>query len=825
MTTSESEAVGRDPEFAVVHGFVDAVDRLPGLLVVEGEAGIGKTTLWRAGVNAARERGYRVLSTLPVQAESQLSYAGLADFLDPILEEVLAELPSPQRRALEVALLRRHPRGRAPDQTAIAFGFLWALRLAAREQPAIVAVDDLQWLDAPSAFVLDFAARRLREVSVGLLVTLRPEGDRDALTGLEHVMPENRVLRIRVGPLSLGALHQLIQNRCELVLSRPALQRVREASGGNPFFALELARALKESGGQLGPGEALPVGGAARHLLRARLATLPPKSQDALLVVAAVPQPTIALVAEALGGNPRKPLRRCVESELIAVDAERIRFTHPLYASAVAAEADSERRRAIHRRLAAVVTDLEERARHLALGADLPDAYVASVLGAAARAARARGAPQAAAELSELAFRLTPSSEADAGDRHRLDAAAAYFEAGESTRARTLFMAVAERQPSGSLHAEALCRLAWVHHYAGDQRVAVEVFRECLADPEAVAAVRVDAAAGLASSLFFLREELADALAHARSAVRVARKADDRLPLAIALGTQGMIEAILGRTKATSTLRSALVLERASDPTPLVRQPSFKEAFVQVWGDDPVSARAALGRVRDRAVARRDESSLPFVLSYLSLAEWLSGRWPAALEAADEGAAVALAAGQETGRAFALSTRALVASSLGREETARSDAEEALALAERGSLFASQTSSWALGLLELSVGRVREAHVHLEPLVERVETAGIGEPGSIRFVADHVEALIALGELDTAARELARFETLGRRLGRRSALASARRARGLLVAAGGDVAGARTVLEGALATHASDWLPFERGRTLLALGEVQRRGK
>jgi len=260
LRTSEIEVVGRDAELAVVHGFLDAVDRLPRVLVIEGEAGIGKTTLWRAGISSARERGYCVLSTLPVQAESQLSYVGLADFLESILEEVLAELPPPQRRALEVALLRRDPGGSAPDQTAIAFAFLGALRVAADKKPALVAVDDLQWLDAPSTFVLEFAARRLRETTVGLLFAFRAERGGDAPTGLGR-LPEERIRRIQVGPLSLGALRHLIQSRLELVLPRPALQRLHEASDGNPFFALELARALKERGDQLSPGEPLPVSG------------------------------------------------------------------------------------------------------------------------------------------------------------------------------------------------------------------------------------------------------------------------------------------------------------------------------------------------------------------------------------------------------------------------------------------------------------------------------------------------------------------------------------------------------------------------------------
>src|SRR6266446_5862550 len=108
LKAGEIEVVGRDEELAAVREFLDAVERLPAALVVEGEAGIGKTTLWRAGIASAEERGYRVLSTRPAQAESQVSYAGLADLLEPVLEEALAELPPPQRRALEAARSEEH---------------------------------------------------------------------------------------------------------------------------------------------------------------------------------------------------------------------------------------------------------------------------------------------------------------------------------------------------------------------------------------------------------------------------------------------------------------------------------------------------------------------------------------------------------------------------------------------------------------------------------------------------------------------------------------------------------------------------------------------
>ncbi|HET7744232.1 MAG TPA: AAA family ATPase [Gaiellaceae bacterium] len=817
-----AELVGREEELGLV---LAALEDLPAAVLLEGEAGIGKTSIWRAALAELAARGVRVLSTRPVETESRLSYAGLADILDSVLEGALSALPSPQRRALEVALQRAEPEGGPPDQTAIAFAVLGGLRAATETAPVVVAVDDLQWLDPPSLFALAFVAGRLRAEAIGFLLAMRRRQPEPLPLELERRLGEERVRRIRLGPLSLGALSHLLQTRLEAGVSRPTLQRVHETSGGNPFFALELARALYQRGGQVAAGEPLPVPGELRVLLDARLAALPREAEESLLFAAAVPRPTLGLVAEAVREDPLPSLRHCIEAGVLELDGDRIRFTHPLFASAVYATTESERKREVHRRLAAIVADPEERARHLALGTEGADADVASALDEAARIARARGAPQAAAELSELAFRLTPQLQPELGDRRRLDAGAAHFEAGNTARASELFAEVVENTHAGSLRAEAVSRLARVHHYAADQRVAVRLFRQCLADPEGDARVRADAAEGLATSLFFLREDLAEAFTHARSAARIAEEEGSRDMLAAALGTQGMIEAVLGRVEAVPTLRMAVSLGEYANAFPLGRQPRFQLAVTRVWSDDLDAARADLEDIRQRAVEQGDESSLPFAFAYLSLAEYLSGRWQEAMRAAEEGADVALAAGQEIGRAFALSARALVASSLGLEEDARSDAEEALALAERGAMFATTTSLWAIGLLELSLDDPASAHRHLGPLVARVEDAGIGEPGSIRFVTDDVEALVALGDRDAAVAQLERFEERARRVGRRSALAASRRCRGLLHLASGASDDALAELGRALDELARMPLRFERARTLLALGAAQRHAR
>jgi tetratricopeptide (TPR) repeat protein len=214
------------------------------------------------------------------------------------------------------------------------------------------------------------------------------------------------------------------------------------------------------------------------------------------------------------------------------------------------------------------------------------------------------------------------------------------------------------------------------------------------------------------------------------------------------------------------------------------------------------------------------------ILATLAVAEYLAGRWAEATRLVDESYEAALQAGQRPQQAWSLSARALVRASSGLESEARADADEALTLAgERGMGAARITAVWALGLLELSLDRPEEAARVLAPHRERLLAAGVGEPGTIRFVPDEIEALIALERLDEAEERLGWLEERGRALDRASALAAGWRCRGLLAAATNDGEGALGAFERALAQHARVTMPFDRARTLLALGGALRRAK
>jgi predicted ATPase len=282
------EVVGRELELATIAAFVDGSASGVRALVLEGEAGVGKTTLWLAGVDAARERGHWVLESRPAAAEARFAFAGVSDLLGGVLAEVLDTLPTPQADALRAALLLKRAGDAPPNERAVAAGALSALRTLCAVRPVLLAVDDVQWLDPPSAAVLAFAWRRLRDEPAGLLLA-----GRAGVPAHGSLVEAERVERLAVGPLSLGATHRLLQARLGLVLSRPALLRVHEVAAGNAFFALELGRAFERRGATLVAGEPPPVPDRLRELVRERLSALPAATREALAAAAALSRATL----------------------------------------------------------------------------------------------------------------------------------------------------------------------------------------------------------------------------------------------------------------------------------------------------------------------------------------------------------------------------------------------------------------------------------------------------------------------------------------------------------------------------------------------------
>jgi len=826
----ETEIVGRDEELAQIGAFLAQAGARA--LLLEGEAGIGKTTLWRAGVDLGRARGCRVLACSPSGAEATLSFAALRDLLDTAFDDAADELPEPQRHALAVALLREDAPGSPPPQGAIAAAVVGLLHRLARETPLLVALDDVQWLDAPSARLVEFAARRFGESPIALFVARRGNGQGVPLA-LDRAF-EKRLSIVPVGPLSLGALHRMLRDRLEVGLSRPLLRRIHDASGGNPYFALEIGRLITEEH-NLDPSGPLPLPEGLAELLGIRLAMLSPQARHVALAAAALHDPTVVLLERALDGDLPAMLEELASAHVLEFDGDRIRFTHPLLAATAYGSAQADGLRVLHRCLAEAVGSVEEQARHLALGADRPDPEIAGVLDEAARRARARGASATAAELAEEAVRLTPADQPREALRRTIDSAGHHFEAGDPGRARRLLDDAVEAAAPGPERADALWRLARVHVFEADHKIALGIYSQALAEAGERVEVTLEAEAGIAVAMMRMLEDLPAAARHARAAVELAEALGVTQMLPEYLGRQALIEGLLGHTQAVAIARRAAELdERASVLGTFpggyfgrgLSAAGFILGVLLQWADDLAGARELIEAAMESSVDIGDESSVPLLLRYRATTAWLSGDWAQALRDADEGYEVALQTGQPSQQAVLAGARSLVLAHLGREDETRETAEDALGLsAETGAMFGTMLATSALGFLELSLGNAAEADRHLGPLVERMETAGIREPGAVRFVPDEVEALIALGRVDEAEALLSRVERRARRLDRPSALAAAGRCRGLLETARGRREDGLAAYRSALTEHDRAPMPFERARTLLVLGGLERRAK
>ena len=800
--------VGREEELATLHEFVTATVAWPRALVLEGEAGAGKTTLWQAAVDGA---GGRVWATRPLETETKLAYAGVGDLLDGV-QDMLGELPVPQAHALRAALLLESADAGVVDERAVALGFLGLL---VSEAPVLLAVDDLQWLDRQSARVLAFAAHRIGDTPVAFLLALRAE-ERSRLSFVpERVLPSYTNLPVR--GLDLESIHRLLRDRLGLVLPRPSLRAVHETAAGNPFFALELARVAQR------PRETRPVPPTLRELVGARIAELPAEARHALLVASSLADPKLDLVEAAIGGDADAALGAAFESEVVALAEGRIRFAHPLLAAAAYDAAGPRERRDVHSALAAIVRDREEQVRHLALAAAGPDSGVASALDEAAELARARGAPVAAAELLEEAKALTPAADVAGARRRAVEAARCHFESGDSHRARSLLEETIDALPPGPERARALNVLAPLRSYDDDIRAAVALYEQALAEAEGDRLVLGSAHEGISGNLFRLRERFAEAAEHAREAVALGEELGDPQLVAAALGSQLLAEAALGRPQARETAVAAAAVA-ATPSTRILRGAQFPLAVARMWWEELEAAHGAFDGLLERAAEIGDESSVPYVHVLLAQADCLRGRFAEAAAHADVAADRAEQAGQETLFAYALALRGLAAAYRGEVAEARAAAGRALELARTTSgRPAEQFATAALGLLELSLERPDEAADVLAPLVAFARKHDMAEPGLTRFVPDLVEALVACGRLGKAESQLDWYEANAARLERASAQGAAARCRGFLAAAAGELEAALAAFERALAHHERAPMPFDRARTLLALGAARRR--
>ena len=801
------EMVGRDDELASVAAFLDEVREGPAALALEGEAGIGKSTLWLAGVEHARTQGLRVLSSRPAEAERSLAYAGLGDLLENVLDEVLPHLSKPRQRALKVAMLRDEALGDPVDHRAVGVAVRDVLQLLSDDEPVLVAVDDVQWLDPSSSGALAFALRRLAASHV-LVLLARRLVDGAQPSGLDQALGGERVRRLSVGPLSAGALHRFLRDRLGRPFARQTLLRIHEQSGGNPFFALELARVL---GPDVDPTQPLPVPETLEELLRARIAGLPAPTREALALVSALGTTPEWLLEQA--GVGTDALDPAAAAHVIEREDGTIRFTHPLLGS-VLYRGLGDKRRKVHGRIARIVEDPILRARHLALSKDLPDAGVAATLDEAARLAVDRGASAVAAELAEHAVRLTPPEACDERRRRALDAANAHHAAGEWTRARTLGTDLLAETEIGSWRAEALILLAELESV--DR--AVELLEEALREAASRPALQSVIHCRLAWARRFRTE-----FDHAGAALELAERLDDDVLRTRARAVQAILGWFRGDAEAPGDLPAlAQHLPSALGGERLVQEATQALVNTLAPSSKRDEARALLER-EHREWHERDEPRSARALWGLSWVEFCAGRWERGASHAARAYEISIQYGLEVPQDHL--PIAVIAVHQGQLEIAREHSERALEMADEQFGFHPPQHLAVLGLVAIWTGDPSAALEWLEKADRQAAALGWGEPSVRWWSADHAELLLGLGRLDDAARIVDVWEADATRVSREWVLAHVTRCHGLVATARGDIEHALALLAQAVAEHEAVGDPFGRARALLALGTVRRRDR
>ena len=800
--------VGRNAELERVAAFLASAREGVSGLAVTGPAGIGKTAVWQEAARRAGESGFLVLTARPTGSEVKLSFATIADLLAPVGPEALVALPTPQRRALESALLRTDVGDAALDSRAVATGLLSLLLELSSSRPLVVAVDDAQWVDAASAAALAFAVRRLDGLPLGVLVSVRVEGERP--DSFEQSLPAERLGELEIGGLGVAALHAVLKQQLGRVFPRPVLVRIVTASGGNPFYALEIGRELERTGVPV-PGAPLPVPKEVRSLARARLQRLPDATLEALVAAASLSRPDVSVL-------DARALAPAEEAGIVNVGSDGVvHFSHPLVASAVYESATAARRQQVHRALAERVADPEERARHLALAATGPDEETAQALDRAAELVGSRGAVAVAAELKGLAVRLTPPGDGDALARRRQELAERLYFAGDASAARRELEPLVAALPAGERRAEILLDLGSVVWSVGDNEEGLELLDQGLAEAESQAL-----RARIHSRISLMAEDCDVGLEHGEAALALLDEQADPLLYSFALHNVARWKLYAGRGADHEAIDRGIRLQCQAAAWEVSAVPAY-------WArdfDDFETARRRFEELLSAFQEQGDEARRCVALAHLAVIESMTGHLARASELAFESRDLAEQTEQETWIDIALWAQGYVAAQAGDADAAREAAGQVLSRLERNpDAILERMARDVLGITAFATADFEEADRQLSRADAIDASLHVREPAAERFQGDHAEAVIALDDLDRAEGLVAILEARQERIPRPWLGAVSARCRALLLAARGDLDGALASARQALDRHARLEMPVERARTLLVVGQVLRRRK
>jgi DNA-binding CsgD family transcriptional regulator len=678
--------------------------------------------------------------------------------------------------------------------------------------PLLLAIDDLQWLDPSSVHVIAYAARRL-SAPVGIVGTVRTDDTGgDAASWLQMHRPD-AVHRITVRPLSIRDLRTVVMRHVERPIPQSSMASIHQISGGNPFYAIELARAFDGTVEKFLPSTLA-------ELVRARIEGLGPAVHDALLAAACVAAPTVELVTNVADTEIDRVVELLEAAEhqgVVVIEGNRIRFTHPLLATGVYTTAGTEQRQRVHRRLADVVGDAELRARHLALATTTSDPDTLRALDEAADVAHARGAPAAAAELLDLAISL-------GGDnpQRRARLAAHCFDCGDPGRAKTLLESAIDQMEPGLSRAEALYSLAVVRFSDDGYLEASELLERALTEDGPAADTRVKIVTALAHALYNTGRPEA-AMSRAEEAVELAEHHGVAALLSQALAARSMLRFLAGEGIDEPSLHRAATLEDFEMRTPTVLQPSLLYALQLGWIGDLDEGYDQMLSIRRRCVERGEEGDLIFIDFQVALNRIWRGDFAEANRATAEAMELARRLGGDFPLMLGQVMQACIAAYTAAEDDARQDISAAVDASKRcGTVWHDEWTRTALGFFETSLMNYEAAVDALEPLVARfAETPGTAEIFAAAFLPDAVEALAGLGRVAEAEPLVDALERNGRRMNRAWMLAVGARSRALVLAAKGNTESAAATAVHAMVHHDRLPMPFERARTLLLLGQLQ----
>jgi len=796
--------VGREAELVEVDRFLTD-DEGAACLVLSGDPGVGKTSVWEVALDLAVELGQIVASTRCSHSEAGLSFAGLADFLDGVDLGTLG-IPDPHRHALEVALGRATATGGPVEPLAIAAGFLALLRVLSRRAPVLLAVDDLQWLDEASAECLTFAARRLRGLPVRILCSRRP--GRPVAVERELDLVGVTVLELR--GLRFGALRELLARRLGAPLPRRVLRHVFDRSQGNPLFAVELGRALLEAGPPESGAE-LPVPGPVEDLLGARARQLPSEVRRALLAVslsAGLRRSELGLVVDPLVDA------ETLSQVVLVDDRSVVRPVHPLLAAVVRGQSTDAERRELHLDLAEAVADPMLRVRHLAMATMRPEPELAWAVERCAQQAVERGDLPLAEELAGHALRLTPADDPARGDRV-LAVARSHMMAGDPEGASVLLTDQMDALPPGRHRAMAHLFIGEGADVLGEELHLESALEEAADEPELRALILARRSVLLTINRV---ERISEAKELALRAAALVGSGPD--------GGAGLDPRIAHALAWARTLRGESLDDLESSASPGMRRYESSidrpRAVALAFRGEIARARALLEEL-GRLEGERGEVHFDLVLGIqLCELELRSGRVRAAAAHLEELGDLLLLAGP---MAFEARIRAVLAAVVGLPEEARTEAASVLD-ADGDDLQAGWDrleSRRALGLAALADDDAALAVRHLSAVWEHTRREGVDNPGAFPVAGDLVEALVACGDLAAATVVVERLEGTARLQDHPWGLVTAHAARAAIGLADDYDADAAAALRDAAARYDELGLEFDAARSLLRLGSLQRR--